>query len=110
MDWLASVFYYPHPAYNLVPAVMWTTFVVSVAFALFLRKKSWGAAGFLAALIVFVFFSVVLTLYNGVRSTAAIGGMFMIGYVSIVAFPTAATLRIGMSILRKMRAARPASD
>jgi len=103
MDWFASVFYYPYPAYNLMPAVLWTTFVFTTAFTLIVRRMAWAAAAFWAGLIVLAFFSVMLTLYNGVRSTAAIGGMFMIAYVSIVAFPTAGIVRVVTSLVRRLR-------
>ncbi|OYW43107.1 MAG: hypothetical protein B7Z38_02760 [Rhodobacterales bacterium 12-64-8] len=106
MAWLKAVFIYGHPDSILVPVVMWSTFVLSTAFALLFRKVAWEAAGFWAAFSVFVFVSVVLTVFNGVRSTAPIGGMFMIAYVSIVAFPTAGIVRLLMRLVRSILASR----
>lgn len=106
MDWLDWAFDFS----NAGLAAMWSTFVLSVVFALFMRKTAWEGVAFRAGFIVFVVFSVMLTVYNGVHSTAGIGGMFMIAYVSIVAFPTAGIVRLVMSLFRKMRAARAASD
>lgn len=104
MDWLAAVFVYGHPDSITFPVVMWTTFVLAAAFTLLVRKLSWEATGFRAAFAVFVFFSVMLTVFNGVQSTGAIGAMFMIAYVSIVAFPAAGIVRFLMLVFGKSKA------
>lgn len=110
MDWLASVFVYGHPDSILVPTVMGSTFLFSAALALLLRRLSWEAVGFWAGFSVFLFFSVMLTAYNGVRSTASIGGMFMIAYVSIVSFPTAGVVRLLMYLVRRLAGAQTAAE
>jgi len=110
MDRLAAVFIYGQPDSILIPAVMWSTFVLSAAFALLFRKLAWEATGFWAAFVAFLFFSVTLTVFNGVQSTGAIGAMFMIAYVSIVAFPTAGVVRLLMGLVRAMRAPPPGAD
>lgn len=110
MDWLAAVFVYGHPDSILFPVVMWSTFVLSVAFTLLFRKLAWEAAGFWAAFAAFLFFSLTLTVFNGVQSTGAIGAMFMIAYVTIVAFPTAGIVRLLRGIARSMFGARKPAD
>lgn len=105
MDWLAAVFLYGHPDSITFPAVMWSTFVLSAAFTLLFRKLAWEAAGFRAACTAFAFFSVMLTVFNGVQSTGAIGAVFMIAYVTIVAFPTAGIVRFLMLVFGKPKAA-----
>lgn len=110
MDWVAAVFVYGHPNSIREPAVMWSTFILAAAFTLLFRKLAWEATGFRAAFIVFVFFSVMLTAFNGVRSTGAIGAIFMIAYVSIVAFPTAGIVRLLMGLVRAIRGTPPAAD
>lgn len=101
-DWLAWAFYYPNG--NWLPVVLWGGFLLSVVFTLFLRKMTWAGTGLLAAGVAFVFFSVMFTAYNGVRSTAALGSIFLWFYLSIVAFPAAATMRAVMSVIRAARA------
>jgi hypothetical protein len=110
MDWLAAVFVYGHPDSLTYPVVMWSTFILAVAFTLLFRKLAWEATGFRAAFAVFVFFSVMLTVFNGVQSTGAIGAMFMIAYVSIVAFPTAGAVRLLMGLVGAFRAPPTAAD
>ncbi len=105
MDWLAAVFSYGHPHSLTYPVVMWSTFVLAAAFTLLFRKLAWEATGFRAAFAVFVFFSVMLTVFNGVQSTGAIGAVFLIAFVSIVAFPTAGIVRFLMLVFGKSKAA-----
>lgn len=105
MDWLAAVFSYGHPHSFTYPVVMWSTFVLAAAFTLLFRKLAWEATGFRAAFAVFVFFSVMLTVFNGVQSTGAIGAVFLIAFVSIVAFPTAGIVRFLMLVFGKSKAA-----
>lgn len=50
MEWLKAVFIYGHPDSILVPVVMWSTFVLSTAFALLFRKLAWEAAGVLGSI------------------------------------------------------------
>lgn len=64
-----------------------------------------GGDGIRAAFGVFVFFSVMLTVFNGVQSTGAIGAVFLIAFVSIVAFPTAGIVRFLMLVFGKSKAA-----
>lgn len=104
MDWLAAVFSDGHPDSLTYPVVMWSTFILAVAFTLLFPKLAWEATGFRAAFTVFVFFSVMLTVFNGVQSTGAIGGMFMIAFVTIVAFPTAGIVRFLMLVFGKPKA------
>ena len=105
MDWLAAVFSYGHPHSLTYPVVIWSTFVLAAAFTLLFRKLAWEATGFRAAFAVFVFFSVMLTVFNGVQSTGAIGAVFLIAFVSIVAFPTAGIVRFLMLVFGKSKAA-----
>lgn len=105
MDWLAAVFSYGHPHSFTYPVVMWSTFVLAAAFTLLFRKLAWEATGLRAAFAVFVFFSVMLTVFNGVQSTGAIGAVFLIAFVSIVAFPTAGIVRFLMLVFGKSKAA-----
>ena len=105
MDWLAAVFSYGHPHSLTYPVVMWSTFVLAAAITLLFRKLAWEATGFRAAFAVFVFFSVMLTVFNGVQSTGAIGAVFLIAFVSIVAFPTAGIVRFLMLVFGKSKAA-----
>ena len=105
MDWLAAVFSYGHPHSLTYPVVMWSTFVLAAAFTLLFRKLAWEATGFRAAFAVFVFFSVMLTVFNGVQSTGAIGAVFLIAFVSIVACPTAGIVRFLMLVFGKSKAA-----
>ena len=105
MDWLAAVFSYGHPHSLTYPVVMWSSFVLAAAFTLLFRKLAWEATGFRAAFGVFVFFSVMLTVFNGVQSTGAIGAVFLIAFVSIVAFPTAGIVRFLMLVFGKSKAA-----
>lgn len=103
MDWLAWVFVFSNG--NVTAAALWSTFALALLFTLLLPKLAWGVTGFWAAFVVFVAFSVMLTLYNGVRSTAAIGGMYMIVYVTVVAFPTAGIVRLAMRLIGGFRRA-----
>ncbi len=80
---------------------MLATLIMSLALTLLLAKKSWTGTGLLAAFVVFVSFSVMLTVANGVQSTGALGSIFLWFNVSIVAFPTAGIVRAVMSLFRK---------
>lgn len=86
-DWLDSVFRYPSE--TLLPIFMVSVFIASVVCALLFRRMSWTSAALLAVFVVLAIFSVVLTAYNGVRSTSGLGSIFLFVYGSIVAFPTA---------------------
>lgn len=103
MDWLAWVFVYSNG--NAWIAAQRSTFVLSFLFTLLLPKLPWGVTGVWAAFVVFVVFSVMLTVFNGVRSTAPIGGMHMIFYVTLVAFPTAAIVRLVMRLVGRLKRA-----
>lgn len=102
MDWLASVFRYPAEA--SLSVIMWSTFVLTAALGVVRRQASWAETGLLGALAAWLIFSDVFTLYNGIQSTGAIGGMFLWAYVSIAAFPTAGLAGIVRWAVRVMRA------
>lgn len=99
MDWMAWTFSYAYG--NSMTVAMWSTFALAVAFAVLVRRWSWAEAAFFAGFTVFVVFSVMLTVYNGIRSTSGLGSMFLIACVTIVAFPTAGIVRLVMRTFRK---------
>ncbi len=90
---------------NAIRAAMLVTFVLSLAFALFLQKRTWSEAALWAAGSVIVVFSVISAINSGVGPWSPVGFGITLAYLSLVAFPTAAIVRLLMSLVRKARAA-----
>jgi hypothetical protein len=108
MDWLAWVF--DISSGNTLRAAMLITFVLSLAFALFLQKWTWPKAALWAAGGVLVVFSVIAGITHGVGPKSPIGFGIALAYLSLVAFPTTGIVRLLMSAARKIRAAGMTAD